>query len=136
MRKGSGRGSGNVEEVALTSSTPRDRLKYPKDPGNPTVMPNAGQHSDCFETERLQRSTHNRTTRRAGSWLPARSPLPVLPLRTEAQRGHDPLQQHGKGFAGNPGTASPQEYPHRGALTHVGYEESRKTEEALSRVLE
>jgi hypothetical protein len=36
--------------------------------------------------------------------------------RTTPQRGHDPPQPRGKGFAGNPGVAPPQEYPHHRAL--------------------
>ena len=41
--------------------------------------------------------------------------------RVAAQRGDNPPQWRREGFAGNPGAAPSQEYPHHSALSRVGY---------------
>jgi hypothetical protein len=49
---------------------------------------------------------HLQSPRGGGDYRPRVAPL----------SGHDPAQPCGKGFAGNPGTPPPQEYPHHRAL--------------------
>ena len=53
-----------------------------------------------------------------------------------ATADHDSPQPRGKGFAGNPGATSAQNIGTTVRYTHVGYEQTRQTAEALSHIFQ